>query len=114
MNPCPTRAGLDAARAEWDRIRREMISAQEELDWEVYGLYGLLGDDAEDLIGRGMEKPTLKLGERAFEIALARQMAAGEIETEWFSRHRSTPITDRPTHWSREYRALVERRLAQD
>ena len=49
----PTRAGLDAARAEWERIRSEMISAQEELDWEVYGLYGLLGDDADDLIGPG-------------------------------------------------------------
>ena len=54
-----------------------MISAQEELDWEVYGLYGLLGDDADGLIGPSVEKPPLRLGERAFEIALARQVADG-------------------------------------
>ncbi len=107
-----TRTALDAARAGWERIRSEMISAQEELDWEVYGLYGLLGDDADDLIGPGLEKPPLRLGERAFEIALARQVAAGEAETEWFSRHRSAPITDLPAHWPAGYRALVERRLA--
>lgn len=108
----PTRAGLDANRAEWERIRGEMISEQEELDWEVYGLYALLDRDAEKLIGRGTEKLRLKLGERPFEIALARKMAAGEIKTEWFSRHRSTPITDLPKHWSSEYRALVEQRMA--
>ena len=108
----PTRVRLDAARAEWERVRGEMISAQEELDWEVYGLYGLLGDDADSLIGREIAKPQLKLGERAFEIALAKKMAANEIETQWFSRHRSTPVTELPARWSDEYRALIERRLA--
>lgn len=108
----PTRATLDVARLEWERIWGEMISAQEELDWEVYGLYGLLGDDANDLIRADVEKPSLRLGDRAFEIALARQIAAGDVESEWFSRHRSAPITESPTHWSPEYRALVERRLA--
>jgi len=108
----PTRAALDAAYVEWERIRSEMVSAQEELDWEVYGLYGLLGDDADDLIGADVVKPPLRLGERAFEIALTRQVANGEAETEWFNRHRSTPITELPAHWSSEYRALGERRLA--
>jgi hypothetical protein len=108
----PTRASLDTARAAWERLRLEMISAQEELDWEVYDQYGLLGNDADVLIAPGIAKPPLNLGERAFEIALARRMAAGEIETEWFKRHRSTPITEPPAHWSSEYRTLVERRLA--
>ena len=108
----PTRGALDAARAEWEQIRGEMISAQEELDWEVYGLYGLLGDGAADLIGAGITKPPLKLGERAFEIALARQVAAGQAQTEWFARHQSAPITELPSHWPADYRALVERRLA--
>jgi hypothetical protein len=108
----PTRAKLDAARGEWERIREEMISAQEELDWEVYGLYGLLGDSAADLIGSRITKPPLKLGERTFEIALARQVAVGEAQTEWFTRHRSTPITELPSHWPADYRALVERRFA--
>lgn len=108
----PTRGTLDAARAEWERIRGEMISAQEELDWEVYSLYGLLSDNAADLIGEGITKPPLNLGERVFEIALARQVAAGEMQTEWFARHRSTPITELPSHWPEDYQALVERRLA--
>jgi hypothetical protein len=108
----PTRALLDATRAEWERIRSEMISAQEELDWEVYGLYGLLDDDADNLTGDDIAKPPLRLGERAFEIALARQVAAGEAQTAWFNRHRSTPITDLPSHWPSQYRALVQRRLA--
>ena len=56
--------------------------------------------------------PPLRLGERAFEIALARKIANGEAETEWFTRHRSTPITEIPAHWPAEYRALVQRRLA--
>jgi hypothetical protein len=106
----PTRARLDETHAEWERIRGEMILAQEELDWQVYGLYGLLGDDADSLVSDGLAPP-LKLGERSFEIALARKIANGEAGTEWFTRHRSTPITELPTDWPSEYRALVERRL---
>lgn len=106
----PTRAGLDAARAQWDRIRGEMISAQEESDWEVYGLYGLLGEDANTFVSDG-PTPPLQLGERAFEIALARKMASSKAETAWFTRHRSTPITEIPVPWPAEYRALVQRRM---
>ena len=42
---------------------------------------------------------------------MARRMAAGELETTWFTRHGSTPITDPPAHWPADYRALVERRI---
>ena len=52
------------------------------------------------------DPPPLHLGERAFEIVMARRMAAGELETAWFERHRSTPITDLPAHWSADYRAV--------
>ena len=38
-------------------------------------------------------------------------MAAGELETTWFTRHGSTPITEPPAHWPADYRALVERRI---
>jgi hypothetical protein len=55
-----------------------MIALQEELDWQVYHLYGLLD---EDLSLPPEEVPPLKLGERPFEIVMARQMAAGELET---------------------------------
>jgi hypothetical protein len=43
--------------------------------------------------------PEVNLGERAFEILMARQMAAGELTTTWFERHRSKPTTEIPAHW---------------
>ncbi len=55
--------------------------------------------------------PVLLLGQRAFEIVLARQMAAGEVETTWFTRHGSTPITEIPAHWPADYRAVVQQRI---
>ena len=103
----PTRAVLDGARAEAEAARARMIALQEELDWRCYRLYGLLDETVEHA-----NPPPLHLGERAFEIVLARHMAAGEVETAWFIRHRSTPITDLPAHWPADYRTLVERRIA--
>ncbi len=85
-----------------------LIALQEELDWQVYHLYGLLD---EDLLLLPEEVPPLKLGERPFEIVMARQMAAGELETTWFDRHGSIPITELPAHWPERYRRVVERRL---
>ena len=85
-----------------------MIALQEELDWHCYQLYGLLSDD---LRYTGDDLPELALGQRAFEIVMARQMAKGELETTWFERHGSTPITEIPTHWPEAYRKLVERRI---
>ncbi|GAA1228668.1 BREX-2 system adenine-specific DNA-methyltransferase PglX [Prauserella halophila] len=102
----PTKQALDAAYAEHERIRAQLIAEQEELDWECYRLYGLVD---EDLTYSG-ELPGLSLGERAFEIVLARAMAEGE-HTAWFERHRSTPITESPEHWTADYRDLVQRRL---
>ncbi|WP_229403975.1 BREX-2 system adenine-specific DNA-methyltransferase PglX [Micromonospora sp. NBRC 110038] len=103
----PTRERLRAAHRDYDLTRAQMIAAQEELDWEVYRLYGLLRDDL-----ACPEPPEIKLGERAFEIVLARKMAAGEVETQWFARHGSTPVSELPAHWSDGYRALVQRRIA--
>lgn len=42
---------------------------------------------------------------------MARKMVAGELQTTWFDRHGSTPITELPTEWPDEYRQLVERRI---
>ena len=58
------------------------------------------------------DPPGLDLGQRAFEIVMARQMAARELETTWFERHRSKPITEIPGYWPDEYKRLVERRIA--
>ncbi len=62
--------------------------------------------------GGRREPPPIALGERAFEIAMARRIAAGEFKTTWFARHGATPITEPPAHWPDDYRALVERRIA--
>ncbi|MGW0058611.1 BREX-2 system adenine-specific DNA-methyltransferase PglX [Streptosporangium sandarakinum] len=105
----PNRERLKAAQDEWHSVRAQMIALQEELDWEVYSLYGLLDDD---LTAPADAVPELKLGERAFEIVLARKMERGETETQWFKRHGSTPIVELPDHWSPEYRSVVERRIA--
>lgn len=108
----PTRDRLSLARAEYDRLRTEMISAQEQLDWDVYRRYGLLSDaEAARVLGQSGSAEPLNLGERAFEIVLARKVAAGQTETQWFTRHGSTPITELPAHWSEKYRRTVEARI---
>lgn len=104
----PTRAALDAAREREEALFQHRVALQEELDWLCYGLYGLLEDpplhDLETL-------PSLRLGERAFEIAMSRRMAAGELESSWFARHGSTPVTEIPEHLPASYRAVVQGRL---
>jgi len=108
--PLPTRATLDAARREAESLRQRMIALQEELDWRCYRLYGLLPEGAAEL--EHPNPPEVRLGERAFEIVLARRMAEGKETTTWFERHGSTPITEVPAHWPADYRAVVERRIA--
>ncbi len=85
-----------------------LIALQEELDWQAYRLYGLLDTPLE---ADPAEVPEVSLGQRPFEIVLARKMAAGEVETKWFERHGSTPITEIPAHWPEPYRHLVEKRI---
>ncbi|HCX84435.1 MAG TPA: BREX-2 system adenine-specific DNA-methyltransferase PglX [Micrococcales bacterium] len=101
------RSAVEHARLEWHAARAAMIAEQEELDWEVYRLYGLLEEDLTAPDG----PPPLALGERAFEIALARKVAEGSEETAWSERHGSTPLTEIPVHWPAAYRDLVQRRL---
>ncbi|WP_405105587.1 BREX-2 system adenine-specific DNA-methyltransferase PglX [Micromonospora sp. NBC_01405] len=99
----PTRQRLAEAETGYHSVRARMIALQEELDWEVYRLYGLIDDDL-----TSADPPELALGERAFEIVLH----TSGVQTEWFNRHGSKPI-DRPQpHWPAEYRSLVERRIA--
>jgi hypothetical protein len=104
----PTAVRLQAAHVESGRLRGRMIAIQEELDWQCYQLYGLMPDD---LNYTGDDLPELALGERAFEIVMARQIAKGELQTAWFVRHGSKPITDLPKHWPAPYRKLVDRRI---
>jgi len=104
----PTERLLEMARAYRTRARARMIALQEEIDWQVYKLYGIL---AEDLRAPEESVPELALGERAFEIVLARKMAAGELSTDWFARHGSRAITEIPAHWPEAYRQVVQHRI---
>ncbi|MEH0353148.1 BREX-2 system adenine-specific DNA-methyltransferase PglX [Rhodococcus qingshengii] len=104
-----TKRNIATARTEHARILALMIAEQDELDWEVYLHYGLIDDE---LFLPPRDVPSIELGERAFEISLARKVAAGEAESAWFSRHGSTPVTDIPAHLPDEYRELIEKRLA--
>lgn len=116
------RTRLATARDQATRLRRQLIAWQEELDWQVYEAFGLVegaaasGSAAVSLPeGEAMDCVAefgLELGERAFEIVLARRMGAGEVQTTWFERHVSTPLTELPRHWPAAYRELVERRIA--
>lgn len=110
LDDCDLRSAdqLTEAASRHAAILAEAIALQEELDWTCYRLYGLLEDD---LTYHGADLPGLSLGERAFEVVLARDLAAGNATTTWFERHGSTPITAIPAHWPKAYRDVVQRRI---
>jgi len=110
--PLPTRQSLDQMRQRAAGLRRMAVAWQEELDWECYRLYDLLPAGAGALRYASGAPPEVRLGERAFEIVLARRIAAGRETSTWFERHGSTPITEIPSHWPDDYRQVVERRIA--
>ncbi|XIE80598.1 BREX-2 system adenine-specific DNA-methyltransferase PglX [Streptomyces sp. SBR177] len=108
----PSSSSLRDARTRYEHTRARMIALHEELDWRVYPLYNLHPEDlrvSED--PDSPDIPELALGERAFEIVLARRVAAGEASDEWFKRHGSTPITEIPAHWPAAYREVVQKRI---
>ncbi|MFC4035539.1 BREX-2 system adenine-specific DNA-methyltransferase PglX [Streptomyces polygonati] len=111
----PTQAAFRAAGIEHYRTRHRMIALQEEMDWQVYGLYGLLSESETGLVTVPSPKtdsiPEIKLGERAFEIVLARKALKGQINTSWFVRHGSTPVTEIPSQWPDWYREIVQARI---
>ncbi len=51
------------------------------------------------------------IGERAFEIVLARKIKNQTVQSNWFERHSSNPITELPPEWPVAYKTLVERRI---
>ncbi|WP_041598693.1 BREX-2 system adenine-specific DNA-methyltransferase PglX [Hahella chejuensis] len=98
---------LSKAKETEYKILREMIALQEELDWFVYYLYGLT---KAPLCCEG-ELPEIDLGQRAFEIVLARKINAGELKTVWFEHHCSKPNTEIPSEWPEKYRDIVNARI---
>ena len=114
---------LDVAHQQWLETLSQMIAGQENLDWECYKLYGLIEQDLIETPSHGEHRETsnsvpsvplcfpISLGQRAFEIVLARKIATGETQSTWFERHGSTPITELPADWPEDYKKLVERRI---
>lgn len=104
----PSASMLQEGRCTWEAIRAQMIALQEELDWHIYKSFNLLPEDvhitAEDV-------PMINLGERPFEIVLARRIAQGEATDEWFKRHHSSPITEIPDYWPDPYKQIVQLRI---
>lgn len=105
----PTAPALRDAKSHYDSLRARMIALQEEMDWQVYSLYALHSADLR--LPDTSTVPEIALGERAFELVLARGVTAGEVTEVWFKRHGSTPITEIPAHWPDDYRALVQKRI---
>ncbi len=91
-------------------ILGDLVALQEELDWRVYAAFGLI--DEHLCAPDDKPPPPLELGERSFEIAMARACKNGAPETTWFTRHGSRPITELPMTWPDWYRELVDRRIA--
>jgi len=98
---------LPRSHEQWLRTLGQRIALQEELDWQCYRLYGLLDTD----LTFDQPLPPVRLGERAFEIVMARRMAAGDLTTAWFERHGSTPVAEIPSHWPAAYRDLIQKRI---
>ncbi|MFE9920228.1 BREX-2 system adenine-specific DNA-methyltransferase PglX [Streptomyces sp. NPDC005774] len=109
----PTREALNHTHQTEEEIRARMIALQEELDWTVYGSYGLLTAEevARTTVPVGADVPEVALGERSFEIVWARKARGGEVGSKWFERHESTPITEIPAHWPETYRKVVQARI---
>ncbi|WP_406394509.1 BREX-2 system adenine-specific DNA-methyltransferase PglX [Streptomyces sp. NBC_00887] len=115
----PTRAALKEASAAQAKIRSQMFALQEELDWTVYGAYGLLAptevaratfpDVSAGLTDGSI--PQLSLGQRAFEIQMKSHAPDDESQNAWFRLHRSTPAIEIPTDWPEPYRNVVQARL---
>lgn len=103
----PTAQRLEQARAEYERLRGLLIAQQEELDWECYHLYGI----TEKPLTYSGTVPQVALGERAFEISMARDIDRGELDTAWFDRHGSVPTSVIPAHLPADYQELIQRRL---
>lgn len=104
----PTREALDRCHSNSIALRGQLVSLQEELDWDFYRLFGLVETD---LTYRQGDLPELKVGERAFEIDLAAKSERGEVKTRWFDDFSESRTTTVSTTWPSAYQTLVEERL---
>ncbi len=85
----PTLAALRDARtksvAERARLRGILVSLQEEMDWRVYGLFGLPTVEAPSV---DAVRVPVEPSHRPFEVRLAREVATDISASEWFRVHK--------------------------
>jgi hypothetical protein len=85
----PTLAALRDARtkslAERRHLRAVLVSLQEEMDWRVYGLFGLPTVEAPSLEA---VRVAVEPNHRPFEVRLAREVATDISASEWFRVHK--------------------------
>ncbi|WP_219813883.1 BREX-2 system adenine-specific DNA-methyltransferase PglX [Rathayibacter sp. AY1D1] len=101
-------SSLPEARAEWLRLNRTLVALQEELDWRIYVAYGLADRELATEVPNLLE---IGPNERSFEVRLARELAAGAVQTSWFTRHEREPLSTLRSNLPAWYRELVERRV---
>jgi hypothetical protein len=106
-----TVSALPAFQSAMDEFHDQMVFLQEELDWLVYELFGLVSEVA-TVSATDHDLLRLRPGHRAFELALARRLREGECSSEWFEWFSIEPICQPVSDWPPSYRDRVSRRLA--
>lgn len=91
----PTLAALREARtrslAERTRLHAILVSLQEEMDWRVYGLFGLPTISAPSV---DAVRVPVEPNHRPFEVRLARDVATDISASEWFRVHKRAAPKD--------------------
>ena len=111
-SPAALRGDLEAGLLRYLESTEAGVAAQEELDWLTYRSYGLIDEiEIAPVTADGPRVEPLEPGHRPFEIALARRMAAGDVETRYFERHDRSPTTEVPSRYSADTRRRIQQRL---
>lgn len=91
----PSLAALRDARtrsvAERARLRGILVSLQEEMDWRVYGIFGLHTVTAPSV---DAVRVPVEPNHRPFEVRLAREVESDISASEWFRVHKREPPTE--------------------
>ena len=97
-SPDSLRIAYEYAQSRRDSILGKMIALQEDMDWLVYGLYGLLNEDDPAIHGQS-DPESLERADRPFRLW---EQAEGDYEK---------AATAIPTTWNADRRATWEARL---